>query len=271
MCEGYAGLFTALASKAGLESMVIGGHGKGLGFEAVAPGAPLPPEKATGHAWNVVKIDDGQWKLIDCCWGAGHVSGWGNPYQRAFHPVHFVSSNEEFGRSHFPSDKNRFYRTDGRHSITWAEYLLGDTNGRPSPQTFGNMTVDEGIDDHSMKPAVKQISISGPQPYVRFQFNKICPHWDNEKNGKGKHYMYLLFLPAGNGKPARELPLQTNGQFWWVDVPPGDLGEADQEIKLGTLTTWNGRDARGMVPSEYVKKGGCSWAFAFAAIWELVD
>ena len=29
VCEGYAGLFTAIASKAGLESIVIGGHGKG--------------------------------------------------------------------------------------------------------------------------------------------------------------------------------------------------------------------------------------------------
>ena len=29
VCEGYAGLFTAIASKVGLESIVVGGHGKG--------------------------------------------------------------------------------------------------------------------------------------------------------------------------------------------------------------------------------------------------
>ena len=29
VCEGYAGLFTALATKAGMESIVVGGHGKG--------------------------------------------------------------------------------------------------------------------------------------------------------------------------------------------------------------------------------------------------
>jgi transglutaminase/protease-like cytokinesis protein 3 len=29
VCEGYAGLFTALATAAGLESVVVGGHGKG--------------------------------------------------------------------------------------------------------------------------------------------------------------------------------------------------------------------------------------------------
>jgi hypothetical protein len=270
VCGGYAGLYTALASKAGLESMVVGGHGKGLGFTPVTPGAPLPAEDASGHAWNAVKIDNGHWKLIDPCWGAGHVTGWGTPYQRSFNTIQFVGSNEEFGRSHFPSDKNRFYRSDGRHTITWAEYLLGDTNGQTPVQTFGNMTMDEGIDDHSVSPRVKQISVSDPQPYVRFQFNKICQHWDNERNGKGKHYLYLIFLPESNGRPARELPLQTNGYFWWVDVRPSELGAPGQEIKLGTVTSWKGRDGRGMVASGYDKTGGFSGAYAFAAIWTLV-
>ncbi|KAI5201742.1 hypothetical protein E4T38_05982 [Aureobasidium subglaciale] len=270
VCEGYAGLFTALASKAGLESMVVGGHGKGLGFEAVTPGTPLPRENATGHAWNVVKIDNGQWKLIDPCWGAGHSEGWGQPYKREFHAIHFVGSNEEFGRSHFPSDKNRFYRSDGRHTITWAEYLLGDTNGHAPPQTFGNMTTDEGIDEHSVSPRVKQISIHDPQPYIRFQFNKVCPHWDNARNGKGKHYLYLIFLPESNGRPAREVPLQTNRYFWYADVLVSELGNPGQEIKLGTVTTWKGRDGRGMVPSDYNKEGGFSGSYAFAAKWELV-
>ena len=35
VCEGYAGLFTALATKAGLESMVVGGHGKGRSFHGI--------------------------------------------------------------------------------------------------------------------------------------------------------------------------------------------------------------------------------------------
>lgn len=268
VCEGYASLFTALASKAGLESMVVGGHGKGLGFEAVAPGAPLPPEDATGHAWNVVKIDDDQWKLIDPCWGAGHVNGWGQPYKRHFSPIHFVGSNEEFGRSHFPSDKSRFYRSDGRHTITWAEYLLGDTNGQTPVQTFGNMTTDEGIDSHSVSPRIKQISVNDPQPYVRFQFNKICTHWDNERNGQGKHYLYVVFLPEANGRPAREVPLQTNGYFWWVDVKPSELGQPGQEIKLGAVTTLGGRDGRGLVASDFSKMGG--YSSSFAAIWNLV-
>ncbi|KAH0083513.1 hypothetical protein KCU66_g19341, partial [Aureobasidium melanogenum] len=73
-----------------------------------------------------------------------------------------------------------------------------------------------------------------------------------------------------NGRPAREVPLQTNGYFWWVDLRPSELGQPGQEIKLGTVTDWKGRDGRGMVASDYNKRGGFSGAYAFAAIWDLV-
>lgn len=67
VCEGYAGLFSAIAIKAGLEAIVVGGNGKGYGYSPLKPGEPVPPYSA-GHAWNAVRIDGGEWKLIDCCW-----------------------------------------------------------------------------------------------------------------------------------------------------------------------------------------------------------
>ena len=70
VCEGYAGLFAALALKAGLEAMVCSGASKGYGHSPLEPGQAVPPYKST-HAWNAVKIDNGEWKLIDSCWGAG--------------------------------------------------------------------------------------------------------------------------------------------------------------------------------------------------------
>lgn len=70
VCEGYAALFTNLATYAGLESVVITGHGKGYGYTPLVPGQPLPPFES-GHAWNAVKIDNGEWKLCDPCWYSG--------------------------------------------------------------------------------------------------------------------------------------------------------------------------------------------------------
>lgn len=72
VCEGYAGLFAALALKAGLQAMVCSGASKGFGHTPLEPGQPVPAFKST-HAWNAVCIDNGEWKLVDPCWGAGHV------------------------------------------------------------------------------------------------------------------------------------------------------------------------------------------------------
>lgn len=38
VCEGYAALFTAFATHIGMESVVIGGHGKGFGYKPLQPG-----------------------------------------------------------------------------------------------------------------------------------------------------------------------------------------------------------------------------------------
>lgn len=74
---------------------MVGGHGKGYGFTPLKEGERPPPRKASGHAWNAVKIDNGYWKLLDACWGAGSVSG--QSYSQHFKPHQFTASNEMFG------------------------------------------------------------------------------------------------------------------------------------------------------------------------------
>jgi hypothetical protein len=85
VCQGFADLFCALALKAGLECMVISGDGKGFGHKALKPGEPIPPF-SSNHAWNVVRIDNNEWKLVDPCWGAGNVGGMNQPYNKSFSP-----------------------------------------------------------------------------------------------------------------------------------------------------------------------------------------
>jgi transglutaminase/protease-like cytokinesis protein 3 len=84
VCQGYAELFQAMATAGGLEAIVVGGHGKGAGYDYKGTG-PLPPFKPDGHAWSAVKIDHGQWKLLDACWGAGHVTDGVTEYVRGKH------------------------------------------------------------------------------------------------------------------------------------------------------------------------------------------
>ena len=96
-CYGYAVLFEALVEAMGLEAEIVGGHGKGQGYE---PGHGM--ESAQNHAWNAVKIG-GRWGVLDCTWGAGHMDEQGR-FVRRFTDHYFLTPPEEFVYDHFPDD-----------------------------------------------------------------------------------------------------------------------------------------------------------------------
>ncbi|KAL6238225.1 hypothetical protein BDW75DRAFT_32243 [Aspergillus navahoensis] len=282
VCEGYAKLFATLATHAGLEAKVVSGHGKGYGYDAPAPGAPLPPYSPSGHAWNVVRIDNGQWKLIDPCWGAGHVQGTGKPYVRSFTPAMFTDTNDEFGLKHFPSDRANFYRDDGRPEITWEEYILGNPNsplGAAQPMVFGDAK-KHSIGERSFRPATARISIREPGP-MRFQFNLICEHWSLERHSRAKPGLFLLMIHGVDGRQDERLPLthwrgsapNGGGDVWYVDVlDPRTLGAPGQKVQLAVLTKFGElEDARGVTVDEYQRQvGRVGMAWAYIAEWELV-
>lgn len=212
VCEGYARTYEAIAKRAGLDCIVIGGHGKGFGFQAVEDGQPPPPRNATGHAWNAVKIDHGYWKLIDPCWGAGHLDN--RAYKREFNATQFTMSNEFFGWKHFPEDRRHFFRDDGRVP-SWEEYVMGPTGGE-RPQWYGN-TLEEGISEWKSEPAQKKIpAYSGEN--VRFLFGKICEHWTAEKNGRGAPRLLMMNIHGVDGRKDDQVPLDTDGYWWWCDI-----------------------------------------------------
>ncbi|RHZ45649.1 uncharacterized protein CDV56_102877 [Aspergillus thermomutatus] len=270
VCEGYAGLFAALATRAGLEAIVISGHGKGYGYQPLGPGASIPPYSA-GHAWNAVRIDNGQWKLIDVCWGAGVVQGPGQPYQKLFNPTLFTMTNEEFGIKHFPGVREHQFR-DGRPGMSWEEYITMDPQvpfGIEQPRTFGDLQ-RHFINERSFLPALKQISVHQPGP-LRFQFSLICEHFTLEGHGKVKPSLFLLLTPEpilfthvrGNG----------GGDYWFIDVDdPRTLGSAPGKLQIAVLTEFGDRkDCRGLTVEEYrMQAGRVRMAFAFVTEWELV-
>ena len=272
VCEGYAALFTALATKVGLESMLVSGHGKGYGFASLAPGSPLPAENPTGHAWNAVKIDGGYWKLIDPCWGAGNVNGKGQPYNKHFSPRQFTMSNPEFGLRHFPKDKRQFFVD---RPPTWQDYILGPLGGAESVRVYSGVAADEGVSETSFLPSHLHVPISPSSqntgPTVRFQFSRICEHWDPQHNGKGKPYTFILQIHGVDGREKDYVPFETNGMFWWVDIEPKRLGAKGQTVSAYTVETVGGVTARGLSVEEYrAAKGRKGMGFGGLAAWELV-
>ncbi|CZR67064.1 related to protein disulfide-isomerase precursor [Phialocephala subalpina] len=265
VCGGYAGLFSAIALKAGLEAVMVTGHGKGYGYSPLKPGEQCPPPNPAGHAWNAVRIDGGEWKLLDPCWGAGNVGN--QVYNKHFSPSEFTKSNEDFGLKHFPQDERYFFRADGRIP-SWEEYYLGPTRAEPL-QLFGSVE-DHGLSATSFTPPQKLIPINSDE-VVRFQFSKVCEHWDHEKNGKGKPYCMILKIWGVDGRKEDFVALESNEFWWWADVPAKDLGAAGQTVTLYAVTTVNGKDMRGMTRREYLqKKGKCAMGFGGVAAWDLV-
>lgn len=263
VCEGYASLFAALALKAGLEAFLISGASKGGNYRSIALGESIPPYKAS-HAWNAVKLDDGQWKLIDCCWGAGSVSG--PTYIKQFKPDRFTESNMDFGRDHFPGDNSQQFREDGR-TISYDEYVMSGCKA----QLFSGFLAEEGMRTCSVRPAEKTIVLAAQQgPTVRFSFQKNCPHWDPVRNGRGPYYLYLLKTEASAGTAQGETLFETNGEVWWCDVPTAQLGPPGQKVMIYIYHTFMGKDARGTTAQQWNAKGSGGWGYAGVAEWELV-
>lgn len=265
VCGGYAGVFTAVALKAGLEAVMVSGHGKGFGYSPLKPGDPIPPCEPTGHAWNAVRIDGGEWKLLDSCWGAGHLDG--RSYKQKFTPSYFTVPNDEFGIDHFPRDNSHFYRPDGKIP-TWEEYMVGPA-GAEMVQVYG-AAPDHGLAQTSFTPAKKHIPVNSGET-IRFQFSKICEHWDHEKNGQGKPYCMILKINGVDGRKEDYVAFENNDFWWWADVPARDLGAPGQRVSCFAVTTVSGKDARGMTRQEYLsKKGRCGMGFGGICVWDLV-
>lgn len=266
VCQGYAETYKAIARRAGLECELVSGHGKGYGHSPLKPGEQPPPPNPTGHAWNAVRIDGGVWKLIDACWGAGHL-GDDNQYKQKFDPTEFTMPNDKFSWKHFPRDSKYQHRDDGR-IMSWEEYFIGPFKGEP-PIVFGTAK-EEGILEESIEPKIRQIQVYSGE-IVRFQFSKICEHWRSETHGKGKPPLLLLEIHGLDGRKDEMVPMETDGYWHWVDVNARDLGAPGQSVQVAQITSVQDKDARGISAREFLsKKGKVGMAWTYVMKWELV-
>ncbi|ODH53207.1 hypothetical protein GX48_00743 [Paracoccidioides brasiliensis] len=282
VCEGYAELFERLATFAGLEARIISGHGKGYGYTPLPPGSPIPPYNGN-HAWNVVRIDNGRWKLIDACWGSGNVRGKGQPYNKEFTPEYFTMTNDEFGNKHFPSNPSDFYRDDGRPCISWEEYMSINPsmpNGVEPPIIYTGVKAELGIGEKTLQPRSKKISIHQQSP-IRFQFGLLCEHWTLARSNMQTPYLFILMANGIDGRNKEYLPFHyvrgsgpgAGGDIWYLDVPnPRILGAPGQKLHIYRVTSFGDmRDTQGLTREEFLRGiGRVAMGFGGVAEWELI-
>ncbi|RZJ57105.1 MAG: hypothetical protein EOO55_04060 [Hymenobacter sp.] len=95
VCQGYADLFTELATHMKLLAHTITGHSRTWSDTGNLLGA------ANGHAWNTYQIA-GSWHLADATWGAGGTLTTTNEFQQQFEPFWFDTPPTQLIFSHLP-------------------------------------------------------------------------------------------------------------------------------------------------------------------------
>lgn len=102
VCIGYAWLFDDLCEAAGIEATWLVGDVRGyrgtIDDELVSD---------VRHAWNAVKLDDGEWHLLDLTWGArqdGEDAGSKSAKERA--DYYFDTPPGQFVYDHLPEDES---------------------------------------------------------------------------------------------------------------------------------------------------------------------
>lgn len=228
VCDGYAGLFMHLAQLAGMRQVTkVTGHGKGYGYSALPPGVrPPPPE--SNHAWNRIYLD-GEWRLIDACWGAGALVG--GVWDQRLNPYWFTADAGEFGTRHFPMDDPKNQCLPGR-PLGWEEYITEPER----PQAYGEFQ-RLNFDAFRMEPEWNGIP-TGQR--LSFRVVKRCVHMsmDAEDN-------YVLVLTTSDNTRTPMVPDGRGGWSATIYVPHGS------DVTLYYVSMVDDQDAKGLTVEEY--------------------
>jgi len=95
VCGGYANLFKALCTYAGIRCEVITGLGR-------TNAGKIDKRFTSNHRWNAVYFDTA-WHLLDVTWASGYIN-FNNRFERVYNPYYFLTPPEEFIKEHYPED-----------------------------------------------------------------------------------------------------------------------------------------------------------------------
>ena len=136
VCQGYANLFYRLANDAGIDCRIITGTADG-GNGVWGP-----------HAWNIVKMDDGNYYCLDATWDEGRSS-----YS------YFLKGTAAFNEDHLVD-------TGEKATYFWSQYPVSNTDFAPdAPAIPAAPRVTIGNSSDSGKPKLTWSAVSGAASY----------------------------------------------------------------------------------------------------------
>ena len=136
VCQGYANLFYRLANDAGIDCRIITGTADG-GNGVWGP-----------HAWNIVKMDDGNYYCLDATWDEGRSS-----YS------YFLKGTAAFNKDHMVD-------TGEKATYFWSQYPVSNTDFAPdAPAIPAAPRVTIGNSSASGKPQLTWAAVNGATKY----------------------------------------------------------------------------------------------------------
>ena len=136
VCQGYANLFYRLANDAGIDCRIITGTADG-GNGVWGP-----------HAWNIVKMDDGNYYCLDATWDEGRSS-----YS------YFLKGTAAFNEDHLVD-------TGEKATYFWSQYPVSNTDFAPdAPAIPAAPRVAIGNSSANGKPQLTWAAVDGAVKY----------------------------------------------------------------------------------------------------------
>ncbi|XP_068130771.1 kyphoscoliosis peptidase-like isoform X2 [Hyperolius riggenbachi] len=99
VCSGYARLCKEMCREIGIQCMEVSGFSRG----AECSDNDSFHRTKSNHMWNAVELD-GQWYLLDACWGAGTVDLQKRMFIQSYDDFFFLTDPEDFINTHWPDD-----------------------------------------------------------------------------------------------------------------------------------------------------------------------
>ncbi|CAM4664568.1 unnamed protein product [Lepidochelys kempii] len=99
VCSGYAHLCREMCREAGVSCIEVSGYGRGTGYQQ----GQNCQQKKSNHMWNAVQLE-GQWYLLDACWGAGTVDAEKRLFIPRYDDFFFLTDPEHFIETHWPDE-----------------------------------------------------------------------------------------------------------------------------------------------------------------------
>ena len=155
--------------------------------------------------------------------------------------------------------------------MSWSEYILDDQGGE-RVQIYNNIAPNEGLSSSAFLPKYKRIPTS-QNAQIRFQFQRVCPHWNPLVQGPGRPYVYVLSTGIGKtaGGSGQYIPFETNGVLWWLDIDARQLGRSGDSVILYTVASVDESSGRGLSKADFLAaQGKKAMSFEGVAAWELV-